>query len=446
MLDRLKFVAAHEAGHGGFYPDYRRLRQNERRPLGDLEAEQKAALRRMLQYACDNVPYYHRLFRVLNFDPAKFRDLDDLQQLPILTKETVKKHYDEMISSRIRRIPHIEETTGGSTGTPMKYLVSQRDRMLSGALLYRGWGYAGYELGDRMVFLAGMSLGVSTKRQLLKSAHEFFRNIRKLSTLNMGEQEMRGFVDVISSFRPRFIRGYASSVYAFARWAQHNDVRIHQPKAVFTTSEKLYPRMRDTIAGVFGCDVFDGYGLYDGGLTAFECAEHRGMHIDMERSVMELVDDDGRQVEAGQGRIIATSLVNNAMPLIRYDTDDIGIVGADPCPCGRPYPLLQEICGRSGDFLYTPEGRAVHSLLFAYIFDELPWVKEYQVVQERLDRITIRVIPDHGFDERKLENARALVQKQSDAWHVDFSVVGHIEKTQSGKYKYIINNMINNQN
>lgn len=262
----------------------------------------------------------------------------------------------------------------------------------------------------------------------------------------MGEQEMRGFVDIIDSFRPRFIRGYASSVYAFARWAQDNDVRVHQPGAVFTTSEKLYPRMRDTIANVFGCDVFDGYGLYDGGLTAFECPEHKGMHIDLERGVMEVVDDDGLQVGSGQGRIIATSLVNYAMPLIRYDTDDIGIVDADPCPCGRSYPLLKEICGRSGDFLYTPEGRAVHSLLFAYIFDELPWVKEYQVVQERLDRITIRVIPDRGFDERKLDNARAQIQKQSDAWNVDFSVVSHIEKTPSGKYKYIINNMINNQN
>jgi phenylacetate-CoA ligase len=446
MLDRLKFVAAHEVGHGGFYPDYLRLKQNERRPLEVLKAEQKVALRRMLQYAGDNVPYYRRLFRILNFDPSNFRNLEELQQLPILTKETVKNHYDELVSSRIRRIPHIEETTGGSTGTPMKYLVSQRDRMLGGALLYRGWGYAGYELGDRMVFLAGMSLGVDPRRQLLKSAHEFFRNIRKLSTLSMGEQEMQGFVDVIQSFRPRFIRGYASSVYAFARWALHNDVRLPPAKAVFTTSEKLYPRMRDTIAGVFSCDVFDGYGLYDGGLTAFECAEHRGMHIDMERSVMELVADDGQQLESGQGRIIATSLANYAMPLIRYDTNDIGIVSPDPCPCGRPYPLLREICGRSGDFLYTPEGRAVHSLLFAYIFDELPWVKEYQVVQERLDRITIRVIPDAGFDERKLENARALIQKQSETWNVDFSVVSHIEKTRSGKYKYIINNMINNQN
>jgi phenylacetate-CoA ligase len=446
MLDRLKFVAAHEVGHGGFFPDYLRLKQNERRPLEVLKAEQKLALRRMLQYAGENVPYYHRLFRVLNFDPSSFRNLDDLQQLPILTKETIKNHYDELVSSHIQRIPHIEEATGGSTGTPMKYLVSQRDRMMGGALLYRGWGYAGYELGDRMVFLAGMSLGVDPRRQLLKSAHEFFRNIRKLSTLSMGEQEMRGFASVIRSFRPRFIRGYASSVYTFARWAQHNDVHLPRAKAVFTTSEKLYPRMRDTIANVFGCNVFDGYGLYDGGLTAFECPEHKGMHIDMERSLMEIVDDDGQRVEAGQGRIIATSLVNYAMPLIRYDTDDIGIVGADPCPCGRPHPLLQEICGRSGDFLYTPEGRAVHSLLFAYIFDELPWVKEYQVVQERLDRITIRVIPDIGFDERKLENARSLIQKQSEAWNVDFSVVSHIEKTRSGKYKYIINNMINNQN
>jgi phenylacetate-CoA ligase len=291
-----------------------------------------------------------------------------------------------------------------------------------------------------------MSLGVDPKRQLLKSAHEFFRNIRKLSTLNMGEQEMHGYVDVINSFRPRFIRGYASSIYAFARWAQDNDVRLCPPKAVFTTSEKLYPRMRDTIANVFGCDVFDGYGLYDGGLTAFECPEHRGMHIDMERSVMELVDEYGQQVESGRGRILATSLMNYAMPLIRYDTNDIGITGDEACPCGRPYPLLKEICGRSGDFLFTPEGRAVHSLLFAYIFDELPWVKEYQVVQERLDRITIRVIPDRGFEEQKLDNARALIQKQSEAWNVDFTVVSHLEKTRSGKYKYIINNMINNQN
>jgi phenylacetate-CoA ligase len=446
MLDRLKFVAAHEMGYGGFYPDYRRLKQNERKSLEVLAAEQIIALRKMLVYAGDNVPYYHRLFRILNFDPSAFRDLEELQQLPVLTKETIKEHYDELVSSRIRRIPHIEETTGGSTGTPMKYLVSQRDRMMGGALLYRGWGYAGYKLGDRMVFLAGMSLGVDPKRQMLKSAHEFFRNIRKLSTLNMGETEMRGYVEVINSFRPRFIRGYASSIYAFARWAQGNDVRISQPKAVFTTSEKLYPRMRDTIASVFGCDVFDGYGLYDGGLTAFECPEHRGMHIDMERSVMELADEDGRRTQSGPGRIIATSLMNYAMPLIRYDTNDIGIISDDPCPCGRPYPMLKEICGRSGDFLYTPEGRAVHSLLFAYIFDELPWVKEYQVVQERLDRITIRVIPDSGFDERKLDNARMLIQKQSDAWKVDFNVVSQIEKTRSGKYKYIINNMIDNKN
>jgi phenylacetate-CoA ligase len=446
MLDRLKFIAAHEAGYGGFYPDYIRLKQNERRSLEVLQAEQNIALRRMLQYACDNVPYYRRLFRILNFDPSSFRSIDDLQQLPIMTKETVKQHFDELVSTRIRRIPHITESTGGSTGTPMRYLVSQRDRMLGGALLYRGWGYAGYQLGDRMVFLAGMSLGVDPKRQLIKSTHEFFRNIRKLSTLNMGEQEMRGYVKVLGSFKPRFIRGYASSVYAFARWAQCNDFRVHQPEAVFTTSEKLYPRMRDTIANVFGCDVFDGYGLYDGGLTAFECPEHKGMHVDMERSVMELVNDEGCQVTSGQGRIIATGLMNYAMPLIRYDTDDIGIVGDDLCPCGRPYPLLNEVCGRSGDFLYTPEGKAVHSLLFAYIFDELPWVKEYQVVQERLDRITIRVIPDRGFDERKLDNARALIQKQSDAWEVDFAVVDQIEKTRSGKYKYIVNNMDNNRN
>lgn len=150
--------------------------------------------------------------------------------------------------------------------------------------------------------------------------------------------------------------------------------------------------------------------------------------------------------ESGRGRIIATSLYNFAMPLIRYDTNDLGHVIDDECACGRPYRLLKEICGRSGDFLYTPEGKAIHSLLFAYIFDELPWIKEYQVVQERLDHITVRIIPERGFDERKLNDARELIQRQSEAWKIDFNIVDSIEKTRAGKYKYIINNMLINNN
>ena len=134
------------------------------------------------------------------------------------------------------------------------------------------------------------------------------------------------------------------------------------------------------------------------------------------------------------------------MPLIRYDTNDLGHVIDDECPCGRPYRLLKEICGRSGDILYTPEGKAVHSLLFAYIFDELPWVKEYQVVQERADRITIRLVPDAGFDERKLDHVRARIRRQSEAWSVDFAIVDRIEKTRGGKYRYIINKMLNASN
>ncbi|OPY27131.1 MAG: hypothetical protein A4E28_02151 [Methanocella sp. PtaU1.Bin125] len=456
MFDRLKFIAAHTAGYVGFYPEYRRLKQNERRPYPVLEAEQKAGLRQMLRYAYDNVPYYRRLFDRLKFEPDRFRNLEDLQQLPIMDKTTVKRHFDELVPACIGRIPHIEDSTGGSTGTPMKFLVSRRDRVLGGALLYRGWGYAGYELGDRMVFLAGTSLGMGApgagahgaqaKKQIVKSVHEHSRNIRKLSTLNMGEKELRDYTAIIGRFRPRFIRGYASSIYTYACWARDNDVRVHQPHAVFTTSEKLYPKMRDTIKDVFGCDVFDGYGLFDGGLTAFECPEHTGMHVDTERAVMEIVDDGGRQKDSGRGHIVATSLSNRAMPLIRYDTNDLGHVIDDGCPCGRPYRLLKEICGRSGDILYTPEGKAVHSLLFAYIFDELPWVKEYQVVQERADRITIRLVPDAGFDERKLDHVRARIRRQSEAWDVDFAIVDRIEKTRGGKYRYIVNKMLNASN
>ena len=101
--------------------------------------------------------------------------------------------------------------TGGSTGTPMKYRLSSYDRFLAGAMLYRGWGYGGYDLGDKMVFLAGSSLGVKSQPALVTKVHELVRNVRKFSSYEMGEGEMQQLANLLTSFRPRFVRGYPSA-------------------------------------------------------------------------------------------------------------------------------------------------------------------------------------------------------------------------------------------
>ena len=439
MIFKNLFILAHQVGDRTFYPTYKKLIQNQWKTYEELKEEQQKQLRNMINFAYKNVPYYHKLFDDLKLSPDDIKNVEDLEKLPIVNKEIIKHNWDDFKPVNLIKLKYYERTTGGSTGTPFKYRLYKFDRFLGGALLYRGWGYAGYELGDKMVFLAGASLDIGTKSYLAKRVHEIARNIKKFSSFDMGEKEMREYVNIINAFNPKFLRGYASSIYFFAKWIKENNIEIYQPLAVFTTAEKLYPTMKEKIGDVFNCDVYDAYGLNDGGLGAYECSEHSGLHIDTERSIMEVVDKDGNQLETGEGEILATSLYNYAMPFIRYDTGDVGTIIDDVCGCGREYKLLKELVGRSVDILVTPEGKNVHGWFFLYIFwDYCKGVKEYQVVQEKLDKIVIKIVPEEDFDEKQLDKIREIVRIRSEGWNIEFKFVDEIERTGAGKYKFIV--------
>jgi phenylacetate-CoA ligase len=443
MLSKYVFTMAHEVGNLNFYPTYRKLVHNQWRRYEELLEEQERQLRQMVNFAYHNVPYYHKLFNRLELKPGDIRTVRDLEKLPFLNKEIINKNPEDFKPLHLKRIKYTTAATGGTTGTPLQYRLSGFDRFLGGALLYRGWGYGGYQLGDRMVFLAGSSLDVNTRSFLVTRAHEVARNLKKLSSFDMGDSEMRHYAGIISSYKPKFIRGYASSLYFFANWLDKNDVKIFSPQGIFSTSEKLYPAMKEKISSVFGCPVFDTYGLADGGVTAFECEEHAGLHIDTERSVLEIVDSNGEQMGKGDGRIVATSLYNYAMPFLRYDTGDDGNITDEPCACGRGYKILKEVNGRTVDVLVTPEGKSIHGWFFLYIFWEQQGIEEYQVIQETLDRILIKIVPDEHFDERQLDRIRRVVRSRSPGWNLEFRIVDRIERTGSGKYKFIKNNYIN---
>jgi phenylacetate-CoA ligase len=439
-ISRNLFILAHQVGDRNFYPTYKTLIQNQWKSYEQLKDEQEKQLRVMINFAYKNVPYYHKLFDDLKLSPDDIKKVDDLEKLPILTKDIIKQNWEDFKPVNLNKLKYYEGATGGSTGTPFKYRLYKFDRFLGGALLYRGWGYAGYELGDKMVFLAGASLDIGKKSYLVKRVHEIARNIKKLSSFDMDEKEMREYVNITNSFKPKVIRGYASSIFFFAEWIEENNIEIHQPLAVFTTAEKLYHHMREKIGAVFNCDVYDAYGLSDGGLGAYECSEHCGLHIDTERSIMEVVDKDDNQLENGEGEIFATSLYNYAMPFIRYDTGDVGTIIEDVCGCGRGYKLLKELVGRSVDVLVTPEGKNVHGWFFLYIFWEYcQGIKEYQVVQEKLDKILIKIVQEDDFDEKQLDKIREIIKKRSEGWNIEFKFVDMIERTGAGKYKFIIN-------
>ena len=444
MLNKQLFILAHEVGCRSFYSDYQKCVKNQWKPYTELKKEQEKQLRHMVSYCYENVPYYHNLFTSLKLQPADIRVIEDLEKLPVLTKEIIRQHWEEFKPGNLSGLNYYEMATGGSTGAPFSYRLTKHNRFVFGALMYRGWGYAGYHLGDKMVFLAGASLDVGTKSRLTTSIHETVRNLRKLSSFDMGEAEMRGYLQTINSFKPRFIRGYPSSIHSFAQWVDENNLEIYSPCAVFTTSEKLFPPVRKKISEIFGCEVYDGYGMTDGGISAFECPEHTGLHIDTELGITEVVGPSGIPIDNGEGQILATSLHNYALPVIRYVTGDDASITGDSCTCGRGHKLLKEVIGRTVDVLVTPEGKNVHGWFFLYIFwEHCKGIREYQVVQKTVQEIDIKLVIEDGFDAAQLEKIRQIISTKSKNWRVTFQFVDKIERTRAGKYKFIINEVKN---
>jgi phenylacetate-CoA ligase len=258
----------------------------------------------------------------------------------------------------------------------------------------------------------------------------------------MGENEVKEYVKKINDFKPDFMRGYPSAICLLGEKIEENNLSVHQLSAVFTTSEKLYPHVRHKIENLFNCEVYDNYGLNDCGVSAYECSEHSGLHIDTERSIMEIVDENNMQISGGSGNILGTSLFNYSMPFLRYQTGDMGHIIEDQCACGSGSKLLKEVIGRTVDILVTPEGEFVHGWFFLYImWEHCKGVKEYQVVQEKQDKIVIKIVREDDFYENQLDKIKEIIKGKSENWNVEFEFVNRIERSAAGKYKFIINNL-----
>jgi len=251
----------------------------------------------------------------------------------------------------------------------------------------------------------------------------------------MDEKSLNKYREIINEFKPKFIRGLPASVFMFAQWLEEKHLSIHSPLALFTTAEKLFPFMRQKIEEVFKCPVYDGYGLNDGGVSTYELSDHSGMRIDTERAVLEIVDEKGKQITNGTGRIIATSLYNEAFPFVRYDTGDIGTVKIRP----DGTHILTEIIGRQDQMLQTPEGKFVHGTFFDILLRDLDDVKQFQVIQTDLNNLTIKIVPEENFDKSQFSGITKLIREYSPDWRVHFNLVNEIKCTEAGKYRYVIN-------
>jgi phenylacetate-CoA ligase len=208
----------------------------------------------------------------------------------------------------------------------------------------------------------------------------------------------------------------------------------------------MFPHFRRTIEEQFQTRVFDTYGCTEGCMIAAQC-DCFSYHIMTPQVYVEVLDDHGQPVPPGVfGNVIVTRLDNYSMPLIRYHVGDLASLEPPDrmCECGRGLPLLKQIIGRDTDIVRTRSGKHMIVHFFTGIFEFYPQIKQFRVVQETLDEITIEYIPDAGFTPaitKKInEQITSLLQED---FPVRFIEVDRIDPTPSGKPQ-IVQSLVRN--
>jgi len=397
------------------------------RPLEYLKARQFRLLRWILNYAYDNIPLYRSNFDRAGVRPGDMRSLDDLEKVPILTKEQILSSYPEgIVAPGYGPATSFRCSSSGTSGVKGEYLSDRKTRDETWALLFRVRAKFGYRPWHK----EGVFSFIPHKRK-------WFENLgymRKFD-ISMGKP-LPEVVEDVERINPDIIWGVPTYIHYLI--SEQEDIRA-SPKFVLCSGEYLAPVERMDIEDRFGCPVVNFYGCAEAPFISTECQLHEGQHVNMLNALVE-VSRDGVQLGPGEvGDVLVTTLTNTAMPLIRYNTGDAATMSPDECSCGRHGDMLATLEGRRDDFLMTPAGRIPP--MMALVAVAQPEVKGYRIVQEAMNRLVVDLKGDTIDDGTRATIAGRLgeVLKNPDL-EVEFRMVSDIRPEPSGKRRVVICN------
>lgn len=355
---------------------------------------QNQRLQALVRHSYAHVPYYRNMFDTLGLRPDDIKTREDLRKLPVLTKQMVRDHYQELIADNIADYNVMNGSTGGSTGTPLKFKKDIQTWNMAWASSFRAWEWYGYHLGEKMFTLGGNSLVKKTRGVSAKDIFDkvIMRNLKR-SSGDVSDEAMQGHYEAFMQYKPVAMRGYASSMVIFARFIERRNLPVLPLKVILTTGEILMPEYRNVLERVFQCKVYDEYGAGDGGVDAHECLLQQGLHLSEERCVVEITDKEGNVLPDGQtGFVCVTDLGNYAFPFLRYHVGDMAYIKPGKCACGRVSRVLGQVMGRAGKLLYNKQGVPISPTMLPFM---LYPDKDYHnpasiVVYNKIDRFQFR--------------------------------------------------------
>jgi phenylacetate-CoA ligase len=417
-----------------FFPLLRSLKESEWWSPEQIQAQQNQRVREIVRHAYRSVPFYRRWYDEHGVNVERIAGADDLAQLPVLSKQTVREHYGEMVSTDFARNSLTKGLTSGTTGTPLTIWQTREGAAFQWAIWWRHKARFGLSLGDRhLVF--GARVPVSQNQNGPPYwRHDRFNKRVYLSTYHISAKTVGPIVDYLNSTHFDFFTGYPSAMYTLTTLMEEAGLRLtNRPKYVVAGADALTPEFEASIRRGFGVPVTEQYGMAEFAGNLSKC--ERGMfHLDFECCHLEQEAIPGGD---NQYKLIFTGWGNPAMPFIRYEVGDVASAANDACACGRSSPSLERIDGRLEDFVVTPDGR--HVIGMNQVLEYARNAKTIQVYQREKNAIELRVVPGNGFgEEDKQALVRELRRRVGPDMAINFRIVDRFVLSPTGKFRAVI--------
>ena len=416
------------------YIDYFDL---EKKTPDEISNIQEEKMRNLIGYAFNTTTYYHAKYSQNGLQAAISSGQFDIENIPMLTKADIKAHANEMISNAVDKATIREGHTGGSTGAPVTYYYDNQPLVKMLAALRYFYSWCGWQPGEKILHFWGAKQDLKAGKTLKSAIAQYVLAEKRLPAYEYDEAIMEQWYKEFRSYQPIVVQGYASILAAFAKYLRDTNKKVDNLKGVYSTAEVLYPHQRKIIEDVFGCKVYNQYGCREIPGIACECA-HGNMHILPDMAYVESQPSD-------QGsRLIVSSLVNRAMPIVRYELGDMGDLKAGVCDCGLPYPMMEMGMCRSNDIIVTTSGKNIYPSYFVHLLDKFERVERYQFRQVDKGKM-ILYVSKSGVDsatENALQQLDVQVKKDiGNEFSIELKLVDTIPPTKAGKYRFVVSDL-----
>lgn len=399
--------------------------------ISDIESHfisenKNSQLNILLKHSIDTVKYYSSISDI------------KLDNFPVVNKSIIKSEEKSFLSNIYEKEKLIKVTTSGSTGTPFVTYqdIAKKRRNYADTIYFARLG--GFDIGMRLIYLK-----IWVKVKMASKFHYKVQNIIPVDVIKFGDKQIETLIKEIENYKHKTfaVLGYVSALEQIIRYLDKSNKNFINTKfsSVITMSESLSFETKKKLESIFRCPVVSRYSNLENGIIAQQETNGKNRFLINTASyfveVLKL-DKDEPANDGESGRIVVTDLYNFAMPLIRYDTGDVGAIEKDSDDPNKVF--LSKVEGRRLDLLFDTNGQIISSYIVYKNMWQYPEIQQYQLIQTHKDKykLVINMDTEFRYESKLISEFKAYLGKDA-VFVVEY--VSEIPLLASGKRRKIVN-------